>query len=161
MSERSERIDDAAFGVIYGAITAMGVLAATDSPLVDPLATGLTLFTTVFAVALAKAYADLASQVLKSGAHLSGEAVRAVWSHSRTILLAANGPALAMLLGAFGLYSDAAAFRLAQICAIGVLLIYGFRIGWRISQRLVPSVLSALGMGAVGLALTALKHLFH
>ncbi|MEM9343894.1 MAG: hypothetical protein AAGA87_12690 [Pseudomonadota bacterium] len=158
---RARDIDDAAFGVIYGTITVMGVLAATDSAQFDPLTTGLTLFVTVLAVALAKTYADLASKALSSGEHHSARSIGAAWRHSRTTLIAANGPTLAMLVGAAGAYAPAVAMGLAQACAMALLLFYGWRIGWRISERVLPSAISALAMGAGGLALTALKHAVH
>ena len=157
MNQRARDVDDAAFGVIYGTITVMGVLAATDPAKFDPLKTGLTLFVTVLVVALAKTYADLAAKFLATGTGHSIATVRSAWAHSRTTLLAANGPTLAMFAGAAGLYGHAMAMGLAQVCAMGLLLFYGWRIGWRISGRLLPSILSALAMGAAGLALTALK----
>ncbi|MEL7013144.1 MAG: hypothetical protein AAFO72_07680 [Pseudomonadota bacterium] len=161
MNDRARDIDEAAFGVIYGTITIMGVLAATDTSHFDPLTTGLTLFLAVLAVALAKTYADLASKALAAGRGHSATTIRAAWVHSRTTLLAANGPTLAMLAGAAGLYDGAIAMVLAQSCAVGLLLFYGWRIGWRITGRALPSGLSALSMGAVGLALTALKYAVH
>jgi hypothetical protein len=161
MSQRAQDIDNAAFGVIYGTITVMGVLAATDPAHFEPLTSALTLFVTVLAVALAKAYADLAATALSTGAGHSAATVKAAWDHSRTTLLAANGPTLAMLAGAAGAYTDSVAMRLAQACALALLLFYGWRIGWRISGRVMPAALSALGMGAAGLALTALKHAVH
>lgn len=161
MSSRTRDIDEAAFGVIYGTITVMGVLAATDTAHFDPLTTGLTLFFTVLVVALAKTYADLAAKALAAGKGHSVATIWSAWVHSRTTLLAANGPTLAMLAGAAGLYDRAAAMVLAQACAIGLLLFYGWRIGWRITGRALPSGLSAVSMGTAGLVLTALKHALH
>lgn len=161
MTQRARDIDGAAFGVIYGTITVMGVLAATDSLQFDPLKTGLTLFLTVLVVALAKTYAELAAKALDAGKGHSVATVRSAWVHSRTTLLAANGPTLAMLAGAAGLYDSGTAMLLAQACAMGLLLFYGWRVGWRITGRMLPSSLSAISMGAAGLALTALKHVVH
>ncbi len=74
-TEGSASIDEAAFGVIYGAVTVMGVLMATRPDGLNPLLMAGTLFTTVLAVTLAKTYADLASTVLKTGqqANRAGE----------------------------------------------------------------------------------------
>ncbi|MEM9231162.1 MAG: hypothetical protein AAGB10_16330 [Pseudomonadota bacterium] len=153
MNQRARDVDSAAFGVIYGTITVMGVLVATDPAHLDPLKTGLTLFVTVLVVALAKTYADLAAKALASGTGQSVGTMQAAWAHSRTTLLAANGPTLAMFAGAAGLYGNA---MLAQASAVGLLLYYGWRIGWRISGRTMTSTLSTLAMGGAGLALTAL-----
>lgn len=157
MSRRSRDIGDVAFGVIYGTITVLGVLAATDATHFDPLATALTLFLTVLAVAMAKTYADLAAKALAAGTSHSAATVRSAWMHGRTTLFAANGPTLAMLGSAAGLYDRAVAMLLAQVCAMGLLLFYG----WRISGRVLPSGMSAIAMGGAGLALTALKHVVH
>lgn len=157
MNQRARDVDSAAFGVIYGTITVMGVLVATDPAPLDPLKTGLTLFVTVLVVALAKTYADLTAKALASGTGQSVATMQAAWAHSRTTLPAANGPTLAMFAGAAGLYGNASAMLLAQVSAVGLLLYYGWRIGWRISGRTMTSTLSTLAMGGAGLALTALK----
>lgn len=161
MSERTRQVDEAAFGVIYGAITVMGVLAVTNTAAFDPLKTALKLFVTVLAVALAKAYADLAAKALASGAGHSPATIHSAWVHSRTTLIAANGPTLAMLGGAAGFYDAAIAMVLAQIFALGLLVFYGWRIGARISGRMLPAIWSACAFGGCGLALTALKHAVH
>ena len=139
----------------------MGVLAATDTAAFDPLKTALKLFVTVLAVALAKTYSDLAAKALTSGEGHSPASVRSAWVHSRTTLIAANGPTLAMLGGAAGLYDPTVAMILAQICALGLLVFYGWRVGARISGRVLPAIWSACAFGGCGLALTALKHAVH
>lgn len=154
-------IDEAAFGVIYGTITVMGVLVATKPDDLNPLVTAGMLFTTVLAVALAKAYADLASKALQSGRHPDKSMIAQSWAHSRTTLIAANAPTLAMLLGAAGLYGVDMALVLAQIFAIVLLLFYGARIGLRLSGRIAPAVLGAAFTGCIGLALSLLKNLLH
>ncbi|MEM6339547.1 MAG: hypothetical protein AAF729_00230 [Pseudomonadota bacterium] len=97
--------------------------------------------------ALAKTYADLASKALSTGTGLSSVSLQSVWEYSRTTRIAANGPALAMLI--------------AQICAMRLLVLYGWRDGWRISGRWITSLIIALAFDACGLALTALKYTAH
>ncbi|MCR9193312.1 MAG: hypothetical protein NXH88_01195 [Hyphomonas sp.] len=162
-SRETERlsIDEAAFGVIYGAITVMGVLVATGADGLNPLVTAGVLFTTVLAVALAKAYADVASSALRSGRNADRGLIAKSWAHSRTTLIAANGPTLAMLLGAAGFYSTHVALILAQLCAIGLLFFYGARIGLRLTGRIVPAMLGAAFTGGIGLALGLLKNVLH
>lgn len=161
MNRARTSIDEAAFGVIYGAITVMGVLAATSPDHLNPLLTAGTLFVTVLAVALAKAYADLASNTLKSGQPADKGMIATSWRHSRTTLIAANGPTLAMLLSAAGFYNATVALALAQILAIMVLLFYGARIGFKLTQRLMLTVFSAAFSGGIGIALSLLKNLWH
>lgn len=154
-------IDEAAFGVIYGTIAVMGVLMATNRDHLNPWVTVGTLFATVLAVSLAKAYADLASNTLKTGRHANVSMIAASWEHSRTTLIAANGPTLAMLLSAAGLYDATIALILAQLLAIVLLLFYGARIGFRLTGRLIPALLGATLTGGIGLALSLLKNLWH
>ena len=58
MTTQAQRIDEAAFGVVYGSITVMALLMAMTPPLEEPGRKALILFGSVFAVALAKAYAE-------------------------------------------------------------------------------------------------------
>lgn len=154
-------IDEAAFGVIYGSITVMGILVATQPDDLNPLVTAGGLFVTVLAVTLAKAYADLTSNVLQSGHNASKGMVARSWAHSRTTLIAANGPTLAMLLCAAGFYSTHVALVLAQVSAIGLLFFYGARIGLRLTGRLFPALLGAAFTGSIGLVLSFLKNVLH
>lgn len=160
-AEPRTTIDDAAFGVIYGSVTVMGVLAATNPDHLDPLRMAVTLFVTVLAVTLTKAYADLASTVLKTRTAANRTLVRAAWEHSRTTLIAANGPTLAMLLCAAGLLGLESALILAQVLAIGLLVFYGGRIGWRLYNRVNPMILGGAFTGAIGLGLSFMKAALH
>jgi hypothetical protein len=159
--DKIKTIDDAAFGVIYGAVTVMGVLAATDPDHLDSFHMAVSLFVTVLAVTLTKAYADLASTVLKTTTPANRTLVHAAWAHSRTTLIAANGPTLAMLLAAAGLYSTNTALILAQVLAIGLLIFYGARIGWRLYHRLLPMIFGGAFTGVIGLGLSFLKAVLH
>lgn len=154
-------IDEAAFGVIYGSITVMGVLIATSPNEINPLLTTGMLFITVLAIAVTKAFADLAATVLTSERHASKSMIATSWEHSRTTLIAANGPTLAMLLSATGLYGPSMGLVLAQVLAIMLLLFYGARIGFRLTRRIVPAFLGAGFTGGMGLALSLLKNVLH
>ena len=110
-------------------------------------------------VALAKAYADLAAQVLASGSPVSWSLILDAWSHGRTTLIAVNLPTLAFLGGAVGIFGVQEAFVLAQISAIGLLIYYGARIGFRLTGRVVPMVVGGAFPGGIGLALSFLKTL--
>ncbi len=102
MTTQAHKIDEAAFGVVYGSITVMALLMGVQPPIDDPGHKAILLFGSVFAVAVAKAYAEICERILQSGHAATWSDVRAVWHHSRTVLLAANGPTLAFLLAALG-----------------------------------------------------------
>lgn len=159
--DRAASVDEAAFGIIYGSITVMGVLAATNPDYTTSFNTAGTLFFSVLAVTLAKAYADVVSTVLKTGRSADRQIIMESWHHSRSTLLAANGPTLAMLLGAVGLYGPDLALLAAQVIAIGVLFFYGARIGLRLSGTWTSAILGAGLTGGIGLAISLVKTIWH
>ncbi|MEL6640597.1 MAG: hypothetical protein AAFN63_06860 [Pseudomonadota bacterium] len=161
MTVRSRQIDEAAFGVVYGSITVMAVLAAMRPPIEDPGRNAALLFGTVFVVALAKAYAEICERMLTSGNAATWSDINEVWSHNRTVLLASNGPTLAFLFAAFGLYGGDTALVVAQLLAFGLLGWFGGRIGWRVSGRLSGVVASAAATVGLGIFITTLKVLIH
>ncbi|MEO1406531.1 MAG: hypothetical protein AAFV54_08575 [Pseudomonadota bacterium] len=157
----TNKIDDAAFGAIYGSISVMGILAATPSAGVNPLVMAGTLLTSILAVTLAKAYADLAATILEAGRPASVDMITAAWAHARTTLIAINLPTAAFLLSGMGLYEVGTAVVLAQIFAVGLLIYYGARIGLRLTGRLLATCLGGAFTGAIGLTLALLKNLIH
>ena len=161
MTARKLRIDEAAFGVVYGSITVMAVLAVMRPPIDDPGRNAALLFGTVFVVALAKAYAEICERMLASGTAATWSDIKGVWKHSRTVLLASNGPTLAFLLAALGLYSGDSALFVAQLLAFGLLGWFGGRIGWRISGRLSGVIVGAAATLGLGVLITTLKVLIH
>jgi len=155
------KVDEAAFGVIYGTITVLSLLMATHQPIEDPLRTALVLFGAVLAVALAKAYAEICERMLAEARAANASDFASAWRHSRTVLLAANAPAACLLIAAMGVWSVDGGFVLAQVTAIGSLVYFGGRIGWRIRQS-VLSMLAGAGVTAtIGVVISATKYLAH
>lgn len=161
MTTAPSRTDEAAFGIVYGSISVLAVLVLVHPPIEDPARQALILFGSVLAMALAKAYAELCQRMVQSGEKARWADIKAVWSHSQTVLLAANGPTLAFLLAAAGLYDPDLALPIAQILAIGLLAGFGARIGWRIGKSRLSSAVGAGITGGLGLALSLLKALAH
>ena len=161
MTTQAKQIDEAAFGVVYGSITVMALLMGMHTPIENPGHQALLLFGSVFVVAVAKAYAEICERMLQSGNAAGWSDIRAVWGHSRTVLLAANGPTLAFLLSAIGLYDPDTALTMAQIVAIALLGWFGGRIGWRVRGSIVSMFLGAVLTGGLGLAITLLKFVIH
>jgi hypothetical protein len=161
MTTPARQIDEAAFGVVYGSITVMALLMAMHAPVEDPGQKALLLFGSVFAVAIAKAYAELCERMLQTGRAATWVDARAVWQHSRTVLLAANGPALAFALAALGVFSADTALVAAQIVAVGLLGYFGGRIGWRVRGTIFGMTVGAALTGGLGLLITLLKFVLH
>lgn len=161
MTVQSLQIDEAAFGVVYGSITVMALLAAMRPPIDDPGRNATLLFGTVLVVALAKAYAEICERMLASGNAATWPDVTAVWKHSQTVLLASNGPTLVFLFAALGLYSGDTALFIAQLLAFGLLGWFGGRIGLRVSGRLPGVIAGAAATLGLGVLITTLKVLIH
>jgi len=161
MTTPARRIDDAAFGVVYGSITVMALLMAMRPPVEDPGRQALILFGSVFAVAVAKAYAEICERMLASGKAATWTDVREVWQHSQTVLLAANGPTIAFVLAAFGLIGSDAALGFAQALAIFLLGWFGGRIGWRVGGTALGAALGGGLTGGMGLLVSILKFVMH
>ena len=64
MSKRPQ-VEDAAFGVVYGSSTILALLMATHTPIEEPWRLASVLFLSVFAVAVAKAYAEICERALR------------------------------------------------------------------------------------------------
>lgn len=161
MTAAPRQIDEAAFGVVYGSITVMAFLMAMHHPIEAPGKQALVLFGTVAVVAVAKAYAEICERVLKSGKPADWTDIRAAWTHSQTVLLAANGPAVAFALSWAGVYDTAVALTLAQVLAIGVLAYFGARIGWRVRGTALSGIVGAGLTGGLGFAISLLKYVTH
>lgn len=145
------KIDEAAFGVVYGSITVIALLMAMRRPVEAPGQQALILFCSVFAVAVAKAYAEICERMLQTGYSAQWSDFQAVWQHSKTVLIAANGPALALGLAALGVYSAETAFLLAQVLALALLVYFGTRIGRRTQGTAVAGLLGGALTGGIGM----------
>lgn len=158
---KSRQVDQAAFGVVYGSITVLALLMATHPPIENAGGHAAILFGSVFAVALAKAFAEICERMLQTGSPATWHDVREVWQHSQTVLLAANGPTLAFVLAAIGAIRTDVALPLAQTLALSLLAYFGARIGWRISGRTREVIIGAGITCGIGALVSLLKLLVH
>lgn len=156
-----ERLDRAAFGLIYGAIMVMSVLIAAGHHPQAPYETASVLFGSVLAITLAKAFAELMSHALDSGERLTRAAWRNAWHHSSPTLAVANLPTLFFVFAGLGWITPETASALAQIVAVAMLAVLGARVGWVIDGKVMPAVLGGVFSGSVGLALAVLKYMIH
>lgn len=157
----TRQIDQAAFGVVYGSITVLALLMAAHSPIEYPGRQAIMLFLAVFAVALAKAFAEICERVLQSGQSANWSDIREVWQHAQTVLIAANGPTLAFVLAAAGVISGDMALLLAQILVFGLLAYFGARIGWRVSCTMFGVAVGVAVTGGIAGLVSLLKFVAH
>lgn len=156
-----QRIDRAAFGLVYGAITVLSLLMAMGDHPDKPYETAAILFGSVLAITLAKAFAELLAHALESGERLTRMAWRTAWRHSTPTLAVANLPAVLFVVAGAGWLPVETAGGLAQLVCVTVLLLIGARVGWVIDQRPWPSIAGAAFAGGIGVALSAVKYLIH
>lgn len=154
-------LKEAAFGVVYGSITVLALLMATHRPIEEPWRHALMLFLSVFAVAVAKAYAEICERALRSGSATTLEDVRAVWRHSQTVLISANGPSIAFALAAAGVFSGDTAYTIAQVLALGLLAFFGAKIGWRVQGGVLGALLGVSVTSGIAVLVSLLKLVTH
>jgi len=156
-----QRLDSAAFGIIYGSVTVLALLMAMGSHPGSALTSAAALFGSILGIALAKAFAEVMSDAIEARARISRQAFARSWAHAQTTLIAANLPTLFFIAAAAGLGTTGSAIALSQVYCIGLLMLVGGRVGWRLDTSWLSAVLGALFAGGVGLALALLKHVIH
>ena len=156
-----QRVDKAAFSVIYGAIMVLSILLAAGGNLDAPFETAAVLFGSVLAITLAKAFAELLAHALDTGERLTRAAWRAAWRHSRPTLAIANLPTLFFIAAGANLLSAETAAVLSQGLCVALLVALGARVGWVIDRKVSPAVLGGVFAGAIGMALAVMKFVIH
>ncbi len=152
----------ASFGLIYGSILVLSLLMAMDEVRDGPFEAALVLFGSVFAVTLAKIFAEVLSQAMETGERiLTRKAFGAAWSHSHSTLLVANVPTTIFVLAGFGWLDVATATAIAQVFCVFVLVVIGARVGWVINHSWWLPIGGALFAGSVGVGLAAMKYAIH
>lgn len=156
-----QRLDNASFGIIYGAITALGILMAAGKRPAAPLETAAILFGSVLAISLAKSFAELMAHAIETGERITRHAWRTAWRHSSPTLVAANLPTLLLVAAALGWLSLDLSILLSHFVCIGLLIVLGARAGWVIDGKVTPAILGGLFAGGIGVALSLMKLLIH
>lgn len=82
MATPRPRIDEAAFGFVYGSITVMAQLMILHPPIQTPGRQPVILFGSVFVIAVAKSFAELCERMLETGGAATWSDLTAVWGHS-------------------------------------------------------------------------------
>lgn len=156
-----KQIDEGSMAMIYGAVMVLALLAAMADHPDTPWRMAATLFGSVLAIVLSKAFAEVVGRAAVSGNRLSRVAIRDIWRHSRPALVAANIPAVLLLAAGFADLPTDAAVQLSQIFCIALLAGLGLRAGWVVEGRLLPTMLAGLFTGGLGLLLAGLKMVMH
>lgn len=156
-----QRLDKAAFGIVYGAVTGLSILLAAGAHPEAPFETAAVLFGSVFAITLTKAFAEFLSHAIDSGTRPTRHDWRAAWRHSAPTLGTANLPTLLFIANGLGWITSETAIVASQGVCVALLALVGGRLGWVIDGSIPRSMLGATFAGGIGLALAVLKHVIH
>lgn len=156
-----QRIDKAAFGIIYGAIMVLSILLAQGGHPAPPLETAVVLFGSVLAITLAKAFAEFLSQALEATARMTRGSWRAAWRHSTSTLAVANVPTGLFLAAWQGWIGAETALMWSQVLCVILLAGLGARAGWVPDRRAWPAILGAVFAGGIGVLLAIVKYAIH
>jgi hypothetical protein len=144
-------------GTVYGTIVVLGILAAgAESPSIDAWELDVLMSGTVIVLWIAHVYAHGIAESVRAGTPLDGEALEALARREVSIVLAAVGPAIALLLGAVGVLGDENAVWLALAISLVTLALQGLRYARATALRgretlVIVAINVMLGLVIVGL----------
>ena len=144
-------------GTVYGTIVVLGILAAgAESPSIDAWELDVLMSGTVIVLWIAHVYAHGIAESVRAGTPLDGEALEALARREVSIVLAAVGPAIALLLGAVGVLGDENAVWLALAISLVTLALQGLRYARATALRgretlVIVAINAMLGLVIVGL----------
>lgn len=155
-------IDQAAVGLIYGAILVLSLLMALEEAAGAPLRPAIVLFGSVVAVTLAKAFSELLAHAIQSHERiLTPRAWVVAWRGSHSTLIVANLPTLVIVAAGLGWIDFSSAVAVSQAFCVSILVILGARVGWAINPTSWLPFGGAAFAGGIGSALAAMKHAIH
>lgn len=160
-TDRLRAMDEASFGIIYGAVTVLSLLMSFEDHPSSPIRVAVILFGAVAAILMSKVFAEVMAGSIKTGERPDRSHIRQAWHHSRAAFLAANLPAAIMVAAAFEWIGFATAVALAQACCVLLLMIFGARVGWVVDRTAISAALGTICAGGLGGLLSAAKYLFH
>lgn len=147
--------------VLYGLISVLALLGVLELHPPTALTAIVTLLGTTFVIALAEAYSETVAEILvKERKPTIGE-LRHLW-HEVAPIVSSSQPAIwLLLLSLLGILSVETALRLGQYVVIGLLFLYGFRVGQLLHGSLSRQILTGLVMASGGLVIVLIKALLH
>lgn len=157
-----KRIDQAALGLIYGAILVLSMLMALQEAHTKPHRPAIVLFGSVLAVTLAKAFSEVLAHAVQTRERILRRRPWATaWQHAQATLAVAIVPTILLVGAARGWMAFALAVAVSQGYCVAVLVVVGARVGWAIHPNSWLPVGGAAFAGGIGSALAALKYALH
>lgn len=146
---------------IYGIIIVTALIVTLENYVTDELKIIGSIFSTVLLIALAESYVTYIRHKLTQQRFLKKEEIKHILKEEFTVMIGSELPILMFLLSFMGFISLEHAFLLAKMLAVSLLFIYGFWFCKLCSLSLMTRIGVATFNGLIGLAIIALKVIFH
>jgi hypothetical protein len=146
---------------IYGSLTVMAVVVAMENHPPPPLSAAARVFGVTLAIAAAKAYAELIADTLTRGRKLNGEEGRQLLRRVSPVLFGAQAPTVVFLMSALGWYSVETGIEISRVLVLGLLFVYGLRVGQLLHRARVVQIASGLAIVSAGALVVVMNQLFH
>jgi hypothetical protein len=147
--------------VIYGAIVGLALVVAMEDHPPGVAAVVGTLLATAVAVALAELYSEVVGASTRLHRPIDARRVRHVLDDALAVAAGVSFPVVFFALAAVGAIELDTAFTVAKWAGLGLIGFYGYCAGRLSGATLRGSLLQAVGVGAVGALLIAVKALLH
>jgi hypothetical protein len=145
-------------GSVYGTIVVLGVLAAgSDSDAIDAWELDVLMVGTALVLWIAHVYAHGIAESIAAGTPLGRQSLRALAARESSIALAAVGPGIVLLFGAFGLMGDENAVWLALAVGTLILALQGVRYARATALRRRGTLVVVAANVMLGLVIVGLK----
>jgi hypothetical protein len=147
--------------IIYGAIVGLAVVAAVEAHPPSSGAMAATVFGTAVAVGLAELYGEFVATEARTRRRVDAPGLRQMAADGTAVMVGAGFPACFFVLAAAGVLTEDTAFTLAKWTGAALICGYAF-LAARLAGDSVPrSLVHSAGLGAIAVALIALKALLH
>lgn len=147
--------------VTYGAIIGMALIVVLEQ---HPPRSGVvvgTLLATALAVALAELYSEVIGHQTRTRARVPRHHLRRLAAEVAAVAFGVAFPCVFFVASAAGLLEEDTAFTLAKWSGLALIGFYGFCAARLAGDRVVPALLQALAVTAVGALLIAFKAVVH
>jgi hypothetical protein len=147
--------------VVYGAIVGLAVVVGLESHAGTPTQTAATVIATAVAMALAEAYSEFVGIETRERRHVAGREIPSLATDAGAVAIGAGFPAVFFILAALRAMELETAFTLAKWSGLGLLFAYSWAASRLAGSSLTRASMHASAVGAIGVALIAVKALLH
>jgi hypothetical protein len=147
--------------VTYGAIIGEALIVVLQGHPPSALAVAGTLLSTALAVGLAELYSEVIGHQTRTRSHVGRHHLRHMRGEVAAVAFGVAFPCVFFFAAAAGMIELDTAFHAAKWSGIGLIGFYGFCAARLAGDRLVPALLQALAVMAIGAVLIAFKAVVH